>query len=473
MTDVGIEIEKEHSIGKVGGKMDNIFIILAIIAILLVIILKNIEKIEKNKKEKLKELKIGKRGKVNGIIFGRKGRNKVVYSPTDAEGCVFVGAGTGCGKTASLGIPTLRAWDGTSFTIDISGDICKNSNMPNKLIFEPENNDTTPYNIFGVIDELTDVDSQNEALEQLAFLLMPEYPNMNDNSKFFLSNGRKILTSALIAFYHQGFDFIQICELIVGGSWQELFKKIDDIGNDNAIIYINSFVGASEQNTSGCKQSCDDALKLFATNAKIKNCVRRPKENEIAIVPELIEEHNIFIIVDDPKLALYAPLLNVIVSQQMQYISNRTVDKNSKTILLFLDEYASLHIDAQIILEALRKYRKRKCRLMILTQNLADFDILYGHDTTRALLANTRFKVLLGGLGEVESQKFFADLIGYKETKKRSFSRSSNSYSITETEDKEYIIAPAELDRMGDKMVLISPDGDGYMILKKNFYFKK
>lgn len=450
-----------------------IFLMIAIIALLIVWVLGVLKRTEKKNNKKLRELKIAKPKTAHGIIFGKLGK-RVVYSPTDSEGCIFVGAGTGCGKTTSLGIPTLRAWNGTSFTIDISGDICKNCpDMPNKIIFEPENRGTMPYNVFGAIDNLADVDTQNEALEELAFLLMPETPNMNDNAKFFLTNGRKILTASLIAFYHLGMDFIQICETVVGNSWQNLFRKIDETQNQSAIIYINSFEGASEQNTSGCKQSADDALKLFATNANVRNCIRRPQKGELALEPKLIEKHNIFVIVDDPKLALYAPLLNIIVSQQMQYISDRKVNSDSKTILLFLDEYASLHIEAQMVLEALRKYRKRKCRVMILTQNLADFDILYGHDTTRALLANMRFKVLLGGLGEVESQKFFADLIGYKDTTKKSISKSSQNSSITESEAKEYIIEPSQLDRMGDKAILISPDGEGYMILEKNFYFKK
>ena len=304
-------------------------------------------------------------------------------------------------KTSSIGIPALRAWNGTSFTIDISGDICKNCpKMENKIIFAPELAMSAPYNIFGAIDRLNDIDEQNEALEQLAFLLMPESANMNDNAKFFLSNGRKILTASLIAFYPQGMDFIEICELIVGNSYFDLFDKILDTNNQSAIIYINSFKGASEQNTAGCKQSCDDALKLFATNAKIKNCVHRPYDYEEAVEPKIIEDFNIFVIVDDPKLELYAPLLNIIVNQFMQYISKRIVTDKSKTILMFLDEFASLRISENMITECLRKYRKREMRLILATQNTADLDILYGHNVTRSILSNMKYKVLLGGLNE-------------------------------------------------------------------------
>ena len=426
----------------------------------------------KEKKE-INELKEDAPDKAHGIIFGKKGKN-LVYSPSNSEGSIGVFSSSGTGKTSAIGIPTLRSWTGTCLVIDISGDVCRNClNMENKLIFEPENPNTVPYNIFGRIDQLPDVDTRHESLEELAYLLMPEVPNMNDNARFFLINGRKILTASLIAFYDTGIDFIDISQKIIENSWQSLFRMIDATKNSDAIRYINSFEGASETNTAGCKQSCDDALKLFATNHKIKNCVRRPKEDEKAITPNCIEESNIFLIVPDPKLNLYSPLLNIITSQFMQYISNRKVTPKSYSILLFLDEFASLHIDSLLILDALRKYRKRKCRVMLLTQNLADLDLLYGHDTTRAILSNLRFKVLLGGLGEPESQTYFSNLIGYQDVTKKSKSKNAKSITTTTTTEKEYIISPADLDRQGkDSVILLAPDDPGYFILKKNYYFQ-
>ena len=446
--------------------------IIAICGLILIVVFLILDKINTRKKKKLKELKQASPDKAKGIIFGKR-RGKVIYSPAGSEGSVGVFSASGTGKTSAVGIPTRRSWTGTSFTIDISGDICKNCpDMPHKLIYEPESPDTVAYNIFGAIDDLKAPEDKNEALEQLAFLLMPDQAE-SDNAKFFKDNGRKIVTASLIAFYWAKMDFIEICEKIVGSGWKELFRAIDETENEAAMIYINSFEGASEQNTAGCKQACDDALKLFATNVKVKKSIHRPIREEITIQPKMIEKYNIFVIVDDPKLDLYSPLLNIITSQQMQYISNRKVNNKSKNILLFLDEYASLKLEANTILEALRKYRKRKCRVMIMTQNLADLDILYGKETTRAIMANLRFKVLLGGLGETESQKYFAELIGYKDTTRHSKSSNANTTTHTESEAKEYVIEPAELDRQGkDTVILIHPENEGYMLLKKNYYFK-
>lgn len=445
------------------------------VAIILVIAILCLEWYRGWKNRQLKELKKGTRKKAHGIIFGKKGR-KLVYSPEQAEGHVGVFASSGCGKTSALGVTSLRSWRGTSYTIDISGDICKNCpDMPHKLVYAPEKPDTTPYNIFAPIDDLNAIEDKNEALEQLAFLLMPEEPNMNDNARFFLVNGRKILTASFIGYYFQGMDFIEIAEKIVESSWQELFRDIDNTGNIDAIRYINGFAGANEANTAGCKQSCDDALKLFATNGKIKRSIRRPKRGEKSVEPKMIEHSNIFVVVGEDKLNLYAQLMNVLTSQVFQYIGTRELQKDSPTILLFCDEFSSLKLSPEIILDAVRRFRKRRCRIMVLTQNTVDLNLLYGADATKAILSNLKYKVLLGGLGEPESQKYFASLIGYKDSTKHSTSSNAKQTTHTESEAKEWVIEPAELDRQGkDTVILIAADEpDGYIKLKKNYYFKR
>lgn len=424
-----------------------------------------IEELKKKIGTRRNQLKKASKAKAKGIIFGKKG-NSLIYSPTRQEGHVAVFGGSGLGKTSALLIPTLRSWDGTSFTIDISGDICRNVDMPQKMIYEPANPNSVPYNIFGTIDQMDNKDDQNEALEEIAFLLLPDDERMTDTSKFFQGEGRKILTAALIAFYHIGMDFIPICEKVVQSSWKELFRAIDATGYNVATQYINSFEGASEQNTAGCKQSCDMVLKLFATNEKVKKTIRRPYEGEIDFLPARIEDHNVFVVVEDSKLKIYAPLLHIITAQSLEYFSQRSSEKKH-TILFCLDEFASL--GKMEITDALRKLRKRQVRIMMLTQSMADIDLIYGREERRAMMNNYRFKVVLGA-SDTDTQEYFAKLIGYQDVKK--YSKSSNAKQVTHTESeaKEWAIEPAELDRLKKELVLLHPDG--YMILKKNFYYK-
>lgn len=414
---------------------------------------------------KMSQLKINLKNKASGIVFGKFG-TMVTYSPTGSEGHIAVFGGSGLGKTSAILIPTLKSWSGTSFTIDISGDICENVDMPHKLIYEPGNPNSTPYNIFGTIDQIKNKDDQDEALEQLAFLMMPIDEKMSDTAKFFNTEGRKILTASLIAFYHKQMDFIEICEKIVSSSWKDLFSSIDETENNKAIKYINSFSGTSDQNNAGCKQSCDSVLKLFATNERIKYTIRRPNKNEKVFTPAVLEKNNVFVVVDDSKLKLYAPLLQIITAQSLEFFSNRSND--SKTTILFcLDEFASL--GKMEITDALRKLRKKHVRIIMLTQSMADIDLIYGREERMAMMNNYRFKVVLGA-DDTDTQEYFAKLIGYQDTKKRSTSSNESTTTKTESEAKEWAIEPADLARLGKKLVLLHPDG--YIMLRKNFYYK-
>lgn len=432
------------------------------IGLTIILIITNYLKIYSKGKKSI--LKKGKKDNARGILFGTDKR-QITYSPTNDEGHIIVFGGSGTGKTSALLIPTLRSWDGTSFTIDIAGDICKNVNMPNKLIYEPDNPQSIPYNIFGAIDCLCTDDDQNEALEQLAFLLMPDNINMSDTSLFFNTEGRKILTASLIAFYHAGFDFIQICEKIVYNSWQNLFQEIEMTNNYKAIQYIYSFHGTSAQNTAGCKQSCDSVLKLFATNINIKHAIKRPLKGEECFTPQKLETHNVFVVIEDYKLKLYSPLLQIITSQSLEFFSTRSNDAN-KTILFALDEFASL--GKMDITDALRKLRKKHVRIMVLTQSMADIDLIYGRDERMAMLNNFRFKTILSA-DDTDTQEYFAKLIGYKNIQRRSTSRNAKSVTRTINEVKDYIIQPSELAHLDKHLVLLHPGG--YIKIKKNFYY--
>lgn len=443
--------------------LNNIILIVLVLAFVYLVftIIKNYIKKDNKTNVILKE---SSRDSAEGIIFGIEKRN-LVFSPTNAEGHISVFGGSGVGKTSAILIPTLLKWKGTSLTIDISGDISKNVNMENKLVYQPGNG-SIPYNVFYQIDLVDEKSKKNELLEQLAFLMMPDNDEFSDASQFYNTEGRKILTASFIAFYFAGYDFIDICKMVFQSSWKDLFSRIDETKNQDAIQYINSFEGASEQNTSGCKQACDAVIKLFAINETIQKSIGRPVDGSEGFDPSKLETKNVFVVIDDSKLKLYAPLLHLITAQCLEFFSERS--NESKTNILFcLDEFVSL--GKLEITDALRKLRKKHVRIMILTQSMADIDLLYGKSERMAMMNNFSFKVILEA-SDTETQDYFAKLIGYKPTKKKSVSTSNVNTTKTLADDKEWIIEPAKLARLGDNLILLYREG--YRLLKKNFYFK-
>ena len=390
-----------------------------------------------------------------GVLFGKK-FGLLAYSPEQDEGHILVLGPSGTGKTSALLIPTLRSWQGTALVVDISGDISANVNTANKIVFDPTSESCIPYDVFASINAVADETERQERLEQLAYLLLPDKANDSEAGIFFCKNGRKMITAALICYYGMGWGFVQICEFFLGHDWRGLLNDIAKQQNPIANMFISSFAGASEQNTAGCKQAADDALKLFATNEKIKNALRKSASYEQSISPATLETNSVYIYIPDEKLKIYGDLLRIITAQSMEYFSSRPPE-NKQIILFCLDEFASFG-KLQIV-ESLRKLRKRRIRILVLTQSLADLDMIYGKDERKAMLGNFKFTVILG-CKDTETQEYFSKMIGEK-----------RSLLATDPNQKpQPIIKPADLAHLAQDLFVICDDGA--IRLRKNFYFK-
>jgi len=419
-----------------------------------------------------------------GVIFGKRG-DKLACSPENEEGHIAIFGGSGLGKTLALLVQTLRKWLGTAFIIDIAGDVCKNVDMPNKLIYEPEDPESLPYNVFAEIDATADIEEKNELLANLAYLIIPDDRKDNSTSIFYKSEARKMLIGTFIAFYHMNYDFIEICKLIVECNWMELLDLVTKMRSFKANQFISSFVGTKGENSAGCKQALDRAINLFAFSDKLYGNIRRPKKGEQSISPDKLEHHNIFVNLDTSKLKVYAPLLHLIIAQSLDFIAKRD-NYTGQTILFCLDELATF--GKADLLDALRKHRKKRSRIMALTQSIADLDLIYGRDERKAMMDNFAFRVILGS-EDPDTQEYFSKQIGERTVEKTRISTTKRptktikqlQYGIGEytmhgteitTTEHEYehverIIPPAELGRLSDYLILLSHDG--YMKLKKNF----
>ena len=412
-------------------------------------------------------LKTARRDNVNGISFGYALPGLVVYSPEAEEGHVAVFGGSGLGKTTSLLVPTLQKWHGSGLIIDISGDICKHVSSKNKVVFAPKDLNTIHYDVFADIDCLDPFDVDN-ALEHLAILLMPLPLDAEENAAFFIREGRRILRAALMAGYHNGLDFVTICEKITTLSYVNLFRYIDSLEYAPASALLTAFEDTSPKNTAGCKQACDEAVSAFYANAYIRNALRSTAYSGAAISASSVEECKVFICIPDEELEAMGPLLHLITAQTLEYISARSTEAKTQ-ILVALDEFASL--GKLEILPALRKARKRKTRIMILTQSLADLDLVYGKPEREAMLDNFAYKVILGAASS-DSQEFFSRLIGKKDALKRSTTDEGGIFTSSKqtlTTERVPAIEPAALANLGKRLILLHPAG-WVQLVKCPFY---
>lgn len=405
----------------------------------------------------------------DGFTFGRKGGEKV-YLPCNAEGHIAVFGGSGEGKTSALLIPSLRAWSGSSFCIDISGDISKNVPCENKIILSPDDPEhSVIYNVFDEIDRAEDPDERRALLEQLTFSILPLAPKATSAERYFTETARKILLASFVAFYDRGLDFCEIMRVVFMNSPKGLFQLISAQENQRAIGYIQTLAQENEKNIAGAKSTLDENIKLFADYSKMERILRRPASAaEPYLAPSDLESSHIFLVVPDKKQEFYGLFCNIVVAQMLDYISQRPYDRGRKRILLALDEFASLrHLE---ILSPMRKFRKNGANICILTQSLSDIDLVYSKDERKVILDNCAYTVVLSG-NDPETRTYFSDLAGKADHDKVSTTTGGRASSTSTSSQEGYAIHPNTWKSLGEQLVVIHRGG--YAKLKKNYYFKR
>lgn len=420
----------------------------------------------KKHKKKPTGFRQAQKGKGHGMIVGLI-NGKEVFVPESEDWHAVVMGGTGDGKTSGIAVPVLQSWKGKGLCIDISGDMSSKVEHPYKAVYRPLKGDTPSYNVFAPADAQTSEIGQNEELEALAYLLREEPPNMDDNARYFLQGGRRILKSALIAFYHEGMDFAQICRKITTSGYQQLFREIDNTGNEEAISLINVFVGGNERNISGCYEQCVEAVEVFAKDT-LKDALRRPRHGEAGFSSMSVEDSLLFVEIPDPELEKYSPLLHLITGQVLQYISNRP-ERNREPVLIMLDEFVSLSKGGKLdITPSLRKSRKHNCHIVILTQSVNDIDLYYGETERKSMMNNFSIKVIMSAQ-DPETQKWVSDLVGNRIITRKSTAKNSKITTRTKSEEKDVIIEPSDIGRLDDAALVLNKKG--YLLVKRNYAF--
>lgn len=416
-----------------------------------------------------------------GFIFGKINKKEVVLN-NDKEGHITIFGGSGKGKTSALLIPSLRAWHSPFFAIDISGDISKNVINVGKeddtletIVLSPDNpEESYLYNIFHAIDSTVSSEEKREKLEQLVYLIVDIPSNSGDAQMYFLSTARKIFLGAMIGFYDIGMDFIDICKTVFFNDINQLAELIEETHNPLASSYISPLTKENEKNISGAKNTLNEKLKLFADNEKMQKIIKRPivdfdDNSEPCLYPEMIERSKIFLKVPDKKQEFFAPFMHIVVGQMLEYISNRVYNPNiDKRILLALDEFASIgHFE---ILSPFRKFRKNGANLCILTQSLADIDLVYSEKERQVILDNSQYVVVLSA-NDNSTREYFSNLVGREDVKNISTSSGGHGTSTSTSTQREYAINPEEWKTYDRKLIVIHPSG--YTKLKKNYYFEE
>lgn len=400
-----------------------------------------------------------------GFIFGRK-RRSFVRKPSDMDGHILVIGGAGSGKTSCVAIPSLMAWEHRVFAIDIKGEleVKTGRRRPNIKTFNPMSSISPGYDPYYLL-KMSDNPVQDAREIALSIIPLPQ----EIKEPFFIEAAQNLFTGAILHFFSVGYTFTATIEAVQGTPIEQLVTQISESGMSEARYFVNQFVGMNMKTLSGVYAELGNKIMVFATDPHIKRCLSKPQ----SITPADLERgQDVYIQIPEDKLEQWKGLLTLIVNQFLKHFERRP-DENATPVLFLLDEYARLG-KVETVVNGLATLRSKKITICIVTQSLAQLDVIYGKSQRQVIADNCQYKAILSAT-DAETQDYFSRLVGTYDRAKTSKSANYAHYTgigkgtgtSTTTEEKR-IIKPEDFAILED-IVLLSPFG--FMRINKAPYY--
>lgn len=389
-----------------------------------------------------------------GFIFGKQSK-KYVIKPTTRDGHILIIGGAGSGKSSCIAIPSLLSWEERIFAIDIKGELSAavKRKRPNAKVFNPTDSTAFGYNPFYILGNSLNV---IQDIREIALSIIPLPPNTKD--PFWIESAQNLFTGALLYYYNQGYSFIEAIETIQSVTDEELVTEI--YKNDlKARLFVAKFVNLDSKTLGGISSQMANSILVFATDPDIKSALNK---NSIITPDDLENGSDIFISIPEHKLEQWKNLLSLIINQFLKHFERRP-DKEAVPVLFLLDEFARLG-KIESVVNGLATLRSKKVTITILTQSLAQLDMIYGKEQRQVIADNCQFKAILSAT-DADTQDYFSKLVGtYDKTKKtdnanfEQYTGVGKGTGISKTTEEKRIVKPEEFATLTD-IILLSPVG--------------
>lgn len=400
---------------------------------------------------------------LQGMVFGKL-KGKYAIKDEKEMGIALVLGGSRSGKTSGVCIPTLKSWNGGVFAIDIKGgELYRNTKTAREQKkrsvkwFNPCDHTANKYDPFHVLKTTRNAP---QTVREIAMAILPCPADAKD--PFWYKQGQDFLSGAILHYVSFGLNFPEVMMQIKTRTAAETVAYIMEGENEKAKLFINQFVGMSEETLVGIYAEVSQSVMVFVTDDDL---IRALDGKGDCISPEDIENGaDIFVCVEEDLLDQWRPLMTMIVNQFIKHFERRELG-NTDPILFMLDEFPKLG-KIESMTSAVSTLAGRGIHPMIMIQSLAHLQDSYGDKKAKIILDNCNYKALLKA-GDSESQKWCADLVGKYDADKTSVGYNADIAGIGKginkgkTTEQRYIIEPDQFGYMAEQgyLILIAPSG--------------
>lgn len=408
----------------------------------------------------------------SGLVLGKDGNRRYAYSPESEEYMALCIGAPGSGKSSAFAIPSIRQWNGNVFALDIAGDIVKNTvpYRPSEAriikIGTSDYKKSASYDIMYDIDTAQSDYERLEAIETLAYQLYADDPKFDSTARYYNEEAREFFIGCFLHFYSSQTDFIDLCDIFVSHSGQQLLDMVMMGKNTRAKSCVSGNVGIPDTLMSNIKQAFDRKIEIFVKNPMLKEIIHRPKKGQRSVNSHFLEKGDVFVQIPERKLDMYKTVLSIIITENITYLSART---GNTPILFMIDEFARLE-QMLPVKSALMTLRKKRVRIALCVQSVSSLNYLYSVNGAKEIIDCCSLKLIMQ-VNNQDTQEMMSKAIGERYVYIRNERRhwgTSEGYMVHR--EKERNIAPEELGYLGNELIVINPSG--YKRLKKAYYFE-
>lgn len=425
---------------------------------------------------KVNDLPIEDYHTADGIIFGHLDGH-VIKRPSNGEGNCLMAGRPGDHKTTSV-ITTAKNFNrdtggGGVLCIDIKGDIYNAThNVRNIKVFNPDDPNSCHFDPFAGIAAMT-ASERVTYVKQLSIALIPD--QQGDNARFFVDGARQYFIGITLLELHRDINVTlpEILRKILKGDAITSVNEVVMSDCEEAKFFLASMRGTNEKNAAGCYQCLCNAVQPYLMDA---GHLLDGSGDVISI--DTLREHDIYLIIAQDKLQIYAPITAMIIQSFLTAFMRRkdlSTGTKNKPILFLIDEAPAVKLDYDMLQTAMASLRSKHVSIYLIIQSLSQLQKLYGNEGCRAILDDCSYVSVLSAT-DPESRKIFSSMVGEKKTLRVSRSNDDHSFLTTTKrshniqEAWEPALRPEDIGDLHGKVLIITPTG--YILADKPIYFK-
>lgn len=394
-----------------------------------------------------------------GLPVGKQGRQWVVIPDKMEAHCLVIG-GSGTGKTQCVALPFLGSKSGNagtrlpSFVVDIKGELYDIAGKPGDKVFNPSDPSAYGYDPFGIVRKETSV----QDMTIMANALIPLTPGA-EKDEFWISESQTLLAASLLFCWENHASFTESMRTIQSTPVEKFVEAAMKKGSEDVRVMIGHFYKMAPETLSSVFATLSSKTMVFASDPDIQRCFNTKK----VIRPEdLLEGKTIFFQIPENRLSIYRHMVQLVIGQFLSFWE-RQPDGHEPKVNFLIDE--GFRIGRLGMLEqSISTLRSKGCRLIYITQSLAQLEELFGQVGARTLADNFSVKVILG-CTDPNSQRYISDLIGgyFKNVKSTSSNHQTmklgGNVGLSRSEQERKLVRPEELARLGDECILLACGG--------------